>query len=190
MIATSFVVVRAHLCLTTATGLMCYPSLPTPLSNERQAESILKQWQRHYAHSEAVQRLTAPTEQHLQAVLQHILRNTGDVNVDYQDVWAVLTKAASLQFGMATADGLNRIEVLAHRLWCESTTVGDATLPAYQILLAIQSGETPELDMDELTQLLEHIMSQAGEKAEIIFGHGLDEALGGSIQVMMLVSRR
>lgn len=190
MIATSFVVLMAHLCLTTATDLMCYPLLPTPLSNERQAESILEQWQRHYTHFEAVQRLTAPNEKHLLAVLQHILRNTGDVNVDHQDVWAVLSEAAALQFGMATADGLNRIEVLAHRLWCESTTIGDATLPAYQILLAIQSGATPELDMDELTRLLEYIMRQAGEQAEMIFGHGLDETLGESIQVMMLVSRR
>ena len=169
---------------------MCYLPLPLPLGNNQQAESILKQWQRHYALSAAVQSLTAPTEQHLQAVLQHILRNTGDVNVDHQDIWAVLSEAACLQFGMATADGLNRIEVLAHRLWCESTTVGDTTLPAYQILLAIQSGDTPELDMDELTQLLEYIMSQAGEQAEMIFGHGLDETLGESIQVMMLVSRR
>ena len=61
---------------------------------------------------------------------------------------------------------------------------------AHRILLAIQSGTATELEMDELTYLLEYVVSQAGDQAEVVFGDGLNPALAESIQVMMLVSRQ
>ena len=67
--------------------------------------------------------------------------------------------------------------------------LGDATLPAQRILLAIQSGTAAELEMDELTQILESVVSLAGDQAEGVFGHGLYPALGESIQIILLVSR-
>lgn len=124
------------------------------------------------------------------AVLQHILADTGDINVDHQDVWALLAGASSLQFGMATGKSHNRAAVVGQQLWAESTLLGDATLLAHRILLAIQSGPAKELEMDELTYLLEYLVSQAGDQAEVVFGHGLHPDLGESIQVMMLVSRQ
>ena len=169
--------------------------MQTPLihpftGNPVQAEALLTSWLRQCADFPAVQALTPVTKNRLLIVLQHILADTGDINVDHQDIWEVLAGATSLQFGMATGEGYNRAAVIGQQLWAGSTLLGDATRPAHRILLAIQSGTATELEMDELTNLLEYVESQAGEQAEVIFGHGLNPALGESIQVMMLVSRR
>lgn len=134
--------------------------------------------------------MTLTTETSLLIILQHILADTGDINVDHQDIWEVLAGATALQYGMATSEGRNRAEVVGQQLWANAYVLGDATLPAHRILLAIQSGTATELEMDELTQLLEYVVSQAGDQAKVVFGHGLNPALGESIEVMMLVSRQ
>ena len=102
----------------------------------------------------------------------------------------MLSEATSLQFGMATGGGYQRAEMVGQQLWASSTVLGDTNLPPHRILLAFQSGTATELEMDELVQLMEYIVSQAGEQAEVVFGHGSNSMLGENIQVMMLVSRR
>ena len=91
---------------------------------------------------------------------------------------------------MATGYGHNRAAVIGQQLWADSTMLGDTTLPAHQILLSIQSGTATELEMDKLTHLLEYVVSQADDQAEVVFGHGFNPVLGESIQVMTLVSRQ
>lgn len=167
---------QAPLFLSSATGL-------------GQAETLFTLWLQEYADSLAVQALTPDTKAGLLTVLQHILADTGDINLDHQDIWTVLAGANCLQFGMATGEGHNRAAVVGQQLWADSTMLGDAALTAHRILLAIQSGTATELEMDELTYLLEYVVSQAGDQAEVVFGHGLNPALGESIQVVMLVSR-
>lgn len=166
------------------------PLIPHLASGPAQADALFTSWLQECADVPAVQALTPATKTGLLTVLHHILADTGDINVDHQDVWALLAGATSLQFGMATGEGHNRAAVVGQQLWKGSTLLGDATRPAHRILLSIQSGTATELEMDELTQLLEYVMSQAGDQAEIVFGHGLNSALGESIQVMMLVSRQ
>ena len=123
------------------------------------AEALLWYWVRECADLPAVQALTPATETSLLTLLQHILADSGDINVDRQDVWEVLVEATSLQFGVATGSGPNRAETIGHQLWANSTVLGENALPAHRILLAIQSGTATELEMDELTQLLEYIVS-------------------------------
>jgi cell division protein FtsZ len=166
------------------------PLIPHPATGPAQADVLFTSWLQECADVPAVQALTPATKSGLLTVLQHILADTGDINVDHQDIWALLAGATSLQFGLATGEGHNRAVVVGQQLWAESTVLGEATLPAHRILLAIQSGMATELEMDELTYLLEYVVSQAGDQAEVVFGHGLNPALGESIQVMMLVSRQ
>ncbi|MFP4092147.1 MAG: cell division protein FtsZ, partial [Cyclobacteriaceae bacterium] len=59
---------------------------------------------------------------------------------------------------------------------------------ARKILLSIRSGEQAEMQMDELTEITEHIQNQAGEDAEMIFGHGLDDSLGEAIMVTVIAT--
>lgn len=154
-----------------------------------QAEKLFSAWRRECAALPSVQAMTPTTEASLLVVLQHILAELGDVNVDHLDVWEVLAGATVLQFGMATAEGSNRAIVAGKQLWANSFVLGDAALPPHRILLAIQSGADVELEMDELTEIVENVLRQTGEQAEVVFGHGVNPALGESIQVLLLVAR-
>lgn len=42
--------------------------------------------------------------------------------------------------------------------------------------------------MDELSQITEYIQEQAGDECEVIFGHGVDPALGNSIRVTVIAT--
>jgi cell division protein FtsZ len=59
---------------------------------------------------------------------------------------------------------------------------------AKKILLSIISGEEAELQMDELTTITEYIQQQAGDDAEVIFGHGVDEGLSDKIRVTVIAT--
>jgi cell division protein FtsZ len=59
---------------------------------------------------------------------------------------------------------------------------------AQKILLSIISGEEAELQMDELTEIIEYIQQKAGDEAEVIFGHGIDPDLGESIRVTIIAT--
>ena len=102
----------------------------------------------------------------------------------------MLAGATSLRFGMATGAGHDRAAIMGQQLWENSTLIGEEILPAHRILLAFKSGPATALEMDELTWLLEYVVSQAGDQADVIFGHGLNPALGESIQVIMLISQQ
>lgn len=153
------------------------------------ADTLVTAWLSEYAGSGALQMMTPASQRQLRDAVHLIVADQGDVNVDKEDIRQVLAAAVSLQFGKATARGTQRVEMLCRQLWQEAIVLGEATKPANRILLAIQSGTTEELEMDELTQLLEYVVRQAGDQAEVVFGHGLNPALGESIQVVMLVSR-
>jgi cell division protein FtsZ len=45
-----------------------------------------------------------------------------------------------------------------------------------------------ELSMDELSEITEYIQAQAGQEAEMIFGHGVDEALADRIRVTVIAT--
>jgi len=163
--------------------------LPIASSSVR-AEALLWYWLRNCAELPSVQAATPATETRLLAVLLQILADTGDVNIDHQDVWEVLSGATSLQFGMATGEGYGRAEMVGQQLWANSTVLGDTTLLPNRILLVFQRGAATELGMDELTQLMEYTASQADEQAEVVFGDGSNSMLGENIQIMILGSRR
>jgi len=55
-------------------------------------------------------------------------------------------------------------------------------------LLSIISGEEAELQMDELSEITEYIQGEAGEDAEMIFGHGVDSNLGDRIRVTVIAT--
>ena len=59
---------------------------------------------------------------------------------------------------------------------------------AKRILLSIVSGAEAELSMDELSEITEYIQEQAGEEAEMIFGHGVDPELDDRIRVTVIAT--
>lgn len=117
-----------------------------------------------------------------------IIAGTSDVNVDFEDVKFVLKGGGAAVIGSGVMAGENRAQTAVEQA-LHSPLLDDTDIRgAQRILLSIMSGSEHELEMDELIQITEFIQESAGEHAEMIFGHGIDETLDASIRVTIIAT--
>jgi cell division protein FtsZ len=90
--------------------------------------------------------------------------------------------------GSAVTEGENRARRAAEESLSSPLLNNTDIFGAQKILLSIMSGRDAELEMDELTEITEFIQEKAGEGADVIFGHGLDDDLGASIRVTVIAT--
>lgn len=101
---------------------------------------------------------------------------TGKINVDFNDVRTVMYQSGVAIMGSARAKGENRA------LTAVETAVNSPLLNendirgAANVLLNITYG-TDSILMDEITEITDFIEDAAGEEAEVIWGHGIDDRL-------------
>jgi len=111
-----------------------------------------------------------------------------DVNVDFEDVKAVMKDAGAAVMGSSTEEGEGRA-IRAAGAAISSPLLNNVDIKgAKKILLSIMSGEEEELSMDELSEITEYIQEKAGENAELIFGQGIDQELGKAIRVTVIAT--
>jgi cell division protein FtsZ len=120
--------------------------------------------------------------------IAEIITLTGYVNVDFQDVRTVMLNAGAAVMGSAETRGDNRAIKAAQQALASPLLDSRDIMGAKKILLSIISGEEAELQMDELTTITEYIQSQAGDEAEVIFGHGVDSQLSDRIRVTVIAT--
>ncbi|MGC4021344.1 MAG: cell division protein FtsZ [Cyclobacteriaceae bacterium] len=120
--------------------------------------------------------------------IAEIITLAGYVNVDFQDVRTVMLNAGAAVMGSAETRGDNRAVKAAQQALASPLLDNRDIMGAKKILLSIISGEEAELQMDELTTITEYIQQQAGDEAEVIFGHGVDSALGDRIRVTVIAT--
>lgn len=120
--------------------------------------------------------------------IAEIITLAGYVNVDFQDVRTVMLNAGAAVMGSAETRGDNRAIKAAQQALASPLLDSRDIMGAKKILLSIISGEEAELQMDELSTITEYIQSQAGDEAEVIFGHGVDAALGDRIRVTVIAT--
>ena len=120
--------------------------------------------------------------------IAEIITLAGYVNVDFQDVRAVMREAGAAVMGSAETRGENRARKAAEGALASPLLDNRDIMGAKRILLSIISGEEAELQMDELTEITQHIQDEAGEDAEMIFGHGVDADLGDRIRVTVIAT--
>ena len=120
--------------------------------------------------------------------IAEIITLAGYVNVDFQDVRTVMLNAGAAVMGSAETRGDNRAIKAAQQSLASPLLDNRDIMGAKKILLSIISGEEAELQMDELTQITEYIQGQAGDEAEVIFGHGVDSLLGDRIRVTVIAT--
>ena len=120
--------------------------------------------------------------------IAEIITLAGYVNVDFQDVRTVMRDAGAAVMGSAETRGENRARKAAEGALASPLLDNRDIMGAKRILLSIISGEEAELQMDELSEITEHIQDQAGEDAEMIFGHGVDPNLGDRIRVTVIAT--
>src|SRR5690349_6389878 len=120
--------------------------------------------------------------------IAEIITLAGYVNVDFQDVRTVMLNAGAAVMGSAETRGEDRAKKAAEGALSSPLLDNRDIMGAKKILLSIISGEEAELQMDELTEITEYIQEQAGEDAEMIFGHGVDPELGDRIRVTVIAT--
>lgn len=120
--------------------------------------------------------------------IAEIITLAGYVNVDFQDVRTVMHDAGAAVMGSAETRGDKRAPKAAEGALASPLLDSRDIMGAKRILLSIISGVEAELQMDELTEITEYIQGQAGEEAEMIFGHGVDPDLGDRIRVTVIAT--
>lgn len=120
--------------------------------------------------------------------IAEIITLAGYVNVDFQDVRTVMLNAGAAVMGSAETRGDNRSVKAAQQALASPLLDSRDIMGAKKILLSIISGDEAELQMDELTTITEYIQQQAGEEAEVIFGHGVDAELEDRIRVTVIAT--
>ena len=120
--------------------------------------------------------------------IAEIITLAGYVNVDFQDVRTVMLNAGAAVMGSAETRGDNRAKKAAEGALASPLLDSRDIMGAKKILLSIISGVEAELQMDELSEITEYIQEQAGEEAEMIFGHGVDPDLGDRIRVTVIAT--
>jgi cell division protein FtsZ len=120
--------------------------------------------------------------------IAEIITLAGYVNVDFQDVRTVMLNAGAAVMGSAETRGESRAIKAAQQALASPLLDNHDIMGAKKILLSIISGEEAELQMDELTTITEYIQEQAGDEAEVIFGHGVDPDLGDRIRATVIAT--
>src|SRR5688572_12666024 len=120
--------------------------------------------------------------------IAEIITLAGYVNVDFQDVRTVMHNAGAAVMGSAETRGENRARKAAEGALASPLLDNRDIMGAKRILLSIISGEEAELQMDELSEITQYIQDEAGDDAEMIFGHGVDPDLGDRIRVTVIAT--
>ncbi len=120
--------------------------------------------------------------------IAEIITVPGYVNVDFEDIKAVIKNAGAAVMGSGIAEGENRAINAAKEALTSPLLDYKDIHGAQKILLSIISGIESELQMSELTQITDYIQQQVGVDAELIFGHGCDEQLGEQVRVTVIAT--
>lgn len=120
--------------------------------------------------------------------IAEIITVTSDVNVDFEDVKTTMKESGAAVMGSSITEGENRARRAAEEALNSPLLNNTDIHGAQKILLSIMSGAEHELEMDELTEITEYIQEKAGQDAEMIFGHGVDDTLGQSIRVTVIAT--
>jgi cell division protein FtsZ len=120
--------------------------------------------------------------------IAEIITLAGYVNVDFQDVRTVMYNAGPAVMGTAETKGEHRARNAASGALNSPLLDSCDIMGAKKILLSIVSGAEAELQMDELTEITDYIQEQAGQEAEVIFGHGVDPNLGDRLRVTVIAT--
>lgn len=112
---------------------------------------------------------------------------TGLINVDFNDVNTVMRNSGVAIMGQATASGENRARVAVEKALSSPLLNDNHIEGAKFVLLNITYG-TQEVTMDEIAEITDFIQEEAGSTADVIWGHGFDEALGDSVSVTVIAT--
>ncbi len=118
-----------------------------------------------------------------------IITKPGIINIDFNDVKTVLTKAGKALIGSAEADGDERADD-AVKLALESPLLKDCEIAgAKRILLNLTSSEEHETTQEEYDKITTHIIKAIGcDPSTLKTGTVIDESMGSKMRVTIIVA--
>lgn len=119
--------------------------------------------------------------------IAEIITCTGYINVDFEDVKAVMKNSGVAIMGIGIAEGENRALRAAQEALSSPLLNDNRIYGAKNILLHITSG-TQEITMDELTEITDYIQNEAGDETNIIWGNSFDKALENKVSVILVAA--
>lgn len=119
--------------------------------------------------------------------ISELITIPGYMNVDFEDVKAIMKNSGIAIMGTGVAQGEDRAQK-AVELALNSPLLDDNEIyGARNVLLFISSGED-EVSMDEVSDISDYIQNAAGSTAEVIWGTGTDLLLGNNISVTVVAT--
>ncbi|HBL73698.1 MAG: cell division protein FtsZ [Bacteroidetes bacterium GWF2_42_66] len=111
----------------------------------------------------------------------------GNINIDFADVSTVMGGSGVFLMGTGCADGNDRA-MKAVKAALDSPLLDSNDINGTKdILLNIISGDA-EITMGEIGEIIEYLQIAAGQDANIIWGNGFDDKLGGKISVTIIAT--
>jgi len=119
--------------------------------------------------------------------IAEVISVTGQINVDFNDVNTVMKDSGVAIMGTAEAEGDNRaLQAVEDAL--SSPLLNDNQIHgARYVLLNITYG-AQEVLMDEIADITDYIQDEAGNTADVIWGHGYDESLEDKLCVTIIAT--
>ena len=114
-----------------------------------------------------------------------LINSMSYINVDFEDVKAILQNAGTVFFGMATADGEDRA-LKATEKAISSPLIEENISGAHGALVIVSGSE--DLEMSEVDSAMEMVRSSVSPEAQIIMGVNFDNTMGDQIKVTVIVA--
>lgn len=109
------------------------------------------------------------------------------VNIDFKDVNTVMKDSGVAIMGTGIAEGENRAGQAIEAALSSPLLNDNDIKGTNNILLYLSSGQK-EISMDEITEITEYILDEAGCHADVIWGAGRDDSLGNQISVTIVAT--
>ncbi|MFA5327101.1 MAG: cell division protein FtsZ [Prolixibacteraceae bacterium] len=119
--------------------------------------------------------------------IAEIITVPGYINVDFADVETVMRNSGVALMGTGIASGENRALIAVEEALNSPLLNNNDIMGARNILLNITSG-IEEITMDEIGNITDFVQEKAGNSADLIWGNGVDEALGDKISVTIIAT--
>jgi cell division protein FtsZ len=110
------------------------------------------------------------------------------IHLDLADIKTVMQGAVGLAIGQAEASGPRRALRALTAANEQLQVVGRFPSLRGHVLLAVQSRPDAELEMEELTDILEALQQYTGPEWEVIFGHDTVPTLSAEIRFTLLLA--
>ncbi len=118
--------------------------------------------------------------------ISDVITTTGQINVDFADVRAVMNESGDALMGNGVASGENRAVEAARKAINSPLLEGISIKGAKKILLNVTSSSN--LTMQELMEGNEVIYKEAGEEANVIFGWVLKEDMNDYVSYTVIAT--